>query len=130
MVACNQISDCPCESNCPNGCDGCENHICTPKKSVLVLSTFYSSTADLTWDFKSSNLFIDKSEIGTDILRVQSFNLRPFKSHPKTIDFSGNVNDDLRFEYEDGTDVYQSCAVTFLGEFWIFGGESGKKRQV
>ena len=33
----------------------------------------------------------------------------------------------MRFEYEVGTDVYQSCAVTFLGEFWIFGGESGKK---
>ena len=45
------LSDCPCESNCPNGCDGCDNHICTPKKSVLVLSTFYSSTADLTRDF-------------------------------------------------------------------------------
>ena len=46
------------------------------------------------------------------------------------MDFSGNFNDDLRFEYEDGTDVYQSCAVPFLGDFWIFGGESGKKRQV
>ena len=31
-------SDCPCESNCPDGCSDCPNIIC--KNSILVLNTF------------------------------------------------------------------------------------------
>ena len=44
---------------------------------------------------------------------------------------SGNVNDDLDFEYGDGTTVAYGCGATFMGEFWYFGGDgAANNRQV
>ena len=40
---------------------------------------------------------------------------------------SGNINEDLTFEYGDGTQTYNGCAATFQNEFWYFG---GNERQV
>ena len=40
----------------------------------------------------------------------------------------GNVNNDLTFEYGEGTSTYGGCGVTFLGEFWYFGGESYRRQ--
>ena len=36
--------------------------------------------------------------------------------------FSGNVNEDLTFEYGDGTHAFQGCGVTLKDQFWYFGG--------
>ena len=46
--------------------------------------------------------------------------------------FSGNVNDDLDFEYAEGTSADHGCGATLFGQFWYFGGENseGTIRQV
>ena len=36
--------------------------------------------------------------------------------------YLGDYNDDLNFEYGDGTDLHNGCSATLLGEFWYFGG--------
>jgi len=38
------------------------------------------------------------------------------------VDFNGNVNDDLKFEYGEGTTASYGCGATLNGEFWYFGG--------
>ena len=44
---------------------------------------------------------------------------------------SGNVDDDLMFEYGEGTDTYQGCGATLMGEMWYFGGYyTSQRRQV
>ena len=45
--------------------------------------------------------------------------------------FSGNINEDLTFEYGDG-EAHYGCAATLRNEFWYFGGSSNIKlnRQV
>ena len=42
--------------------------------------------------------------------------------------FLGNINEDLAFEYGDGTTAYDGCGATLNNEFWYFGGQA--KRQV
>ena len=42
--------------------------------------------------------------------------------------FKGNINEDLSFEYGDGTEAYNGCGVTFQNEFWYFGGDSYKRQ--
>ena len=44
---------------------------------------------------------------------------------------SGNFDDDLNFEYGDGTTVYQGCGAMLMDQFWYFGGSgSANNRQV
>ena len=38
---------------------------------------------------------------------------------------SGDVNDDLNFEFGDGTVAHNGCGATLFGEFWYFGGGTG-----
>ena len=42
----------------------------------------------------------------------------------------GNVNDDLDFQYGEGTKASWGCGTTFKGEFWYFGGTGDGFRQV
>ena len=42
----------------------------------------------------------------------------------------GNINEDLTFEYGDGTEVHHGCGVTFQNEFWYFGGTYPNNQQV
>ena len=44
--------------------------------------------------------------------------------------FTGNINEDLTFEYGTNTEVVYGCAATIKNEFWYFGGTSSYKRQV
>ena len=44
--------------------------------------------------------------------------------------FKGNINENLNFEYGDGTEAYYGCGVTFQNEFWYFGGVRSYERQV
>ena len=43
---------------------------------------------------------------------------------------SGNYNDDLNFEYGNGTTAFYGCGATLMGQFWYFGGGNPNKRQV
>ena len=38
---------------------------------------------------------------------------------------SGDVNNDLNFEFGDGTVAHNGCGATLFGEFWYFGGGTG-----
>ena len=50
---------------------------------------------------------------------------------PFYILYPGNVDDDLRFEYDINTDAHGGCGATLMGEMWYFGGfKSAQKRQV
>ena len=46
------ILDCPCDVNCPNGCEYCENSICD--KSVLILNTGSWDSVPMVVDFKGN----------------------------------------------------------------------------
>ena len=43
--------------------------------------------------------------------------------------YSGEVDDDINFTYETGTEVFGSCAASLNDEMWVFGGYY-QKRQV
>ena len=40
-----------------------------------------------------------------------------------SIYLSGNINDDLDFEYGDGADARYGCGATLMDEYWYFGGD-------
>ena len=42
--------------------------------------------------------------------------------------FSGNINEDLTFEYGENTQANYGCAATLKNEFWYFGGSSYKRQ--
>jgi len=44
--------------------------------------------------------------------------------------FSGNVNEDLNFEYGEGTVVEGGCGALLRNVFWYFGGSYSNERQV
>ena len=44
--------------------------------------------------------------------------------------YSGNVEDDLIFEYGEGADAFYGCGATLMGEMFYFGGSGSQKRQV
>ena len=44
--------------------------------------------------------------------------------------YSGNVNEDLNFEYGEETDVRYGCGALLRNVFWYFGGWGSYKRQV
>ena len=46
-------------------------------------------------------------------------------AQPMIVDFAGNINDDLAFEFGEGATVMNGCGATLYGEFWYFG--NGKK---
>ena len=43
---------------------------------------------------------------------------------------SGNINEDLNFEYGDETQVLFGCGATLHNVFWYFGGWESHRRQV
>ena len=44
--------------------------------------------------------------------------------------YSGTVNDDIDFEYGEGTKAAYGCGATLFGQFWYFGGSGETLRQV
>ena len=44
------------------------------------------------------------------------------KLEPLTLDFNGNVNDDIIFEYEENTDLNGACSLVQRNEIWVVGG--------
>ena len=43
---------------------------------------------------------------------------------------SGNVNENINFEYGEDTIAHYGCGATLFGQFWYFGGNKEYKRQV
>ena len=107
------FNSCPCETDCPLGCLDCNHPICEiNRKSVLVLRKVF--------DYGRFDLFCQ-------ILNRKS-TFAP-SNVPMIIAFSGYNNQDLNFVYEDSSS-YWSCGLTFLGEFFVFGGKDSHMRQV
>ena len=78
------------------------------ENAVLVLSTETSTNKLMIVDFEG--------EIWFEILISRySFPL-------------GNINENLAFEYGDGTEARSGCGVTFQNEFWYFGGYTYKRQ--
>ena len=42
----------------------------------------------------------------------------------------GNMNDDIEFEYSEGTGAARGCGATLFDQFWYFGGTGSTLRQV
>ena len=42
--------------------------------------------------------------------------------------YSGNINEDLTFEYDANTQAQYGCAATLKNQFWYFGGNSYKRQ--
>ena len=40
------------------------------------------------------------------------------------------MNDDIEFEYGEGTGAAYGCGATLFGQFWYFGGRDSTSRQV
>ena len=38
---------------------------------------------------------------------------------------SGDVNDNMNFEFGDGAVAHNGCGATLFGDFWYFGGGTG-----
>ena len=41
----------------------------------------------------------------------------------------GTVNDEIDFQYGEGTYARDGCGATLFGQFWYFGGSLSYKRQ-
>ena len=75
--------------------------------AVLVLSTWNSNNKPFILDFNGKYfVFAGDIEINFD---------------------SGNINEDLAFEYGDGSTVHYSCGATLNNEFWYFGGSNTRR---
>ena len=61
-------------------------------------------------------------------LLISTVNIKCFPWILKLNFYSGNINQDLAFEYGDGTAAQYGCGSTLNNEFWYFGGSN--KRQV
>ena len=44
--------------------------------------------------------------------------------------FKGNVDENLNFEYGEGTNAFYGCGATLFGEMWYFGGGRFYTQQV
>ena len=79
------------------------------RNAVLVLSTLYSNNKPFIVDFngKYFRFFMNADFV-----------------------YSGNVNEDLDFEFGRGTVVEDGCGALLRNVFWYFGGPWSNPRQV
>lgn len=93
-------ADCPCQTNCPDGCTGCSHPICGTQTttSTTTTTTTLSEFAILVLNtYKSAN-------------------------KPILLNSNGQVTIETTFEFGENTEVYGSCSATFQNEFYVFGG--------
>jgi len=105
--------NCPCEENCSAGCP-CDEFDCLEPTSTPAVTT---ATVPAT----------TTSPTGNAVLVLSTFNSN---NKPFIVDFNGNVNEDLSFQYGDGTQAHYGCGATLKNIFWYFGGSGSNKRQV
>ena len=105
------LTKCPCQSGCPNGCP-CPEYIC-PVTTTSAIST----TADPSL---------------TSILILNTQDREEPRNIPVIINVrNGNVEypiDDFMFLYAKESEVYESCSMTWRGKFFIFGGRYEQKQ--
>ena len=87
--------NCPCQPGCPDGCP-CPDYTC--------------EIDDSTDDFSVLVLQHGGSNI--------AYALDPF-----VLDFDGNMNSNVRFTFEDNTDLFASCSVLYDDKWYVFGGQ-------
>ena len=99
---------CPCDLECPAGCEGCSNSICEDPNSSTTVSTITTGVSS------------EKAVLMLNTARSENV--------PMVITFNGDVDDKINFIYDERTEVYISCGVTLNGEFWIFGGAQHRQK--
>ena len=103
------------QEKCPTGCP-CDDYHCGGSTTTVPEVT--TSTAPET-------------TASPPINAVLVLSTKNVANKPMVIDWEGTFNDDLNFEYGDGTTVNSGCGATLMDEFWYFGGSgSANKRQV
>ena len=99
---------CPCDLECPAGCEGCSNSICEDPNSSTTVSTITTGVSS------------EKAALMLNTARSENV--------PMVITFNGDVDDKINFIYDERTEVYISCGVTLNEEFWIFGGAQHRQQ--
>ena len=60
--------------------------------------------------------------LNSSVLILNTYESSEARETPITTDFDGNVNKRIKFKIEDDVEVFDSCGLTFKGEFYVFGG--------
>ena len=60
--------------------------------------------------------------INSSVLILNTYEYSDARSTPIITDFDGNVSKRSKFQIEDDVEVFNSCGLTFKGEFYVFGG--------
>ena len=104
--------------------------------TVLVLNSRMSQNKPLTVDFNGKNhsdiptqRTLSKKTIEGAHIKILTISGSPADHSDFHFWYYGNVDDDLIFEYGQGTGAYAGCGAILMGEMWYFGG-SFQKRQV
>ena len=110
----NNIDDCPCNTNCPEGCP-CPNYECPVTTSSTVTTTMETSTTPI-------------QNLKTAVLVL---NTKSRTNPPVLIKSDGHYDTNtFYFRYGKNTTAYYSSSITFKNEFYIFGGNGGQARQI
>ena len=123
------------QDNCPAGCP-CDDYPCaetTTAPEVTTATTPATTTSPITnaiLVLSTSNAANKPMVIEWDGKRIFNFKNVPAVNELKLIT-SGNYNDDLNFEFGEGTTIFYGCGATLMDQFWYFGGYgSDNNRQV
>ena len=60
--------------------------------------------------------------VNSSVLILNTYEYSEARLSPIITDFDGNVNKRNQFQIEDNVEVFDSCGLTFKGEFYVFGG--------
>ena len=133
---------CPCNTDCPAGCDGsCQHPLCTGATTTLPTTT--SEPYDEGKGSIDQNLTVSGQKPRTKTKKVQKcipdkdnlnvliLNNYVSNNFPKMVNFKGEEQNDLYFVQGRDTDIQYGCSTKFRGEFWTFGGRGApNKNQV
>ena len=108
------LLDCPCQSNCPNGCP-CEKYEC-PQTTTAITTTTASITSSTTSMTPSTSVLILNTATNLNV--------------PVITDSTGRVDTNFSFSFEEGTSVYKSCSIVFKNHHYVYGGSGDFIRQI
>lgn len=88
------IYQCPCQKECPKGCQGCSHPVCEiPENPILILSSLNADEMD-----------------------------HNIHSYARIMEWNGNyINDSVGFTFGEDTGLNHSCSTILNGELWVFG---------
>ena len=133
-----ELKDCPCQVNCPNGCP-CPNYQCstatTTNSRTSTSGMLYSTTSTtVRTTTTASNRTTTESTGTTTSTTVRTtttavLHLSSFESNTSYVRNSVNELLTSQIEYADGTEVFGSCSCLVAGQMMVFGGAQ-QPRQV